>query len=366
MYISNSPHVGGGNRSLLRMAQKVRENGHEVFIVVPGEGKFIELIKKEKIKYTILDHQLSNRFSKIDFIIKLFRYIKLFYLYSPDVVHANDLFCYRVASIAAKILKIPLICHMRYSVESTSVNYYMKVFPDVVIFNSCYMKEMFIKENPNVPKSVKKEVVYNFFDPDDYYCPEMRSTIREQWGIQNCFLVGIIGNLFPQKRHDTFLLIAKELLNTSPRFRFVIVGEDLEPSKCNETRIRKLIKDLNIENFVMWLGFKDNIGEILAALDVLIVPSVYESFGRVAVEGLLAGLPVIASNTGGLVEILKGAPYGFLVEPGNAKEFANRIQEIYEKDVRTPLLLNREYAINNFSEDVNYKKLENIYFNIIN
>ncbi|WP_459878501.1 glycosyltransferase family 4 protein [Desulfothermus naphthae] len=365
MYISNSSHIGGGNRSLVQMAQKVKRNGHEILVVVPGKGKFLELIKKECLNYIILDHQLSNKYSKIDFICKFFKYLRLLYFYSPDIIHVNDLFCYRIVSIAAKILKIPLICHIRYSVDENSVSYYMKVLPHVIIFNSFYMKEMFIKKNPNIPETIKKEVVYNFFNPDDYYCPEMRRVIRNQWGTHNCFLVGIIGNISPQKGHDTFLRVAKELLYTSPNFRFVIVGEDLGPNKCNEKKVKRLITELNIDDYIICLGFKDNIGEVLAALDVLIVPSVYEPFGRVAVEGLLAGLPVVASKTGGLIEILKDAPYGFLVEPNNFQQFATKILEIYEKAEKIPVVLNREYAINKFSEDVNYKKLISVYFNVI-
>jgi len=365
MYLANSPHIGGGNRSLLRMVQKVKGDGHDVFILVPGEGKLVELLTKENIKYIIFNHRVSNKFSKIDFIRKLFKYIKIFYSYSPDIIHVNDLFCYSIASIAARILNIPLCCHMRYSVEQNSVNYYLKALPDVIIFNSHYMKELFLEKNPYFSLSVKKEVIYNFFDPNDYYCPNIRNTIRNQWSADAYFLVGVIGNLSPQKGHNTFLRMAKEVLKISRNFRFVIIGEDLDPTNCNELYIKSLIKELNIEEFVIWLGFKDNIGEVLSALDTLVVPSTYEPFGRVAVEGLLAGLPVVASRIGGLVEILEGAPCGFLVEPNNVKEFVDKVLEIYEKEKRYPVILNIEYAINNFSEKVTYQKLKSVYFDMI-
>ena len=358
VYLANSKYVGGGNRSLLSMAQKVSEEGHEVLISVPAEGDFTSLLKDKNFRYHVLDHRLG-RFSKIAFFLKLSKYLKLFNSYSPNIIHANDLYCYYIASFAAKILKIPLVCHIRFSAEERSVKYHMKVLPKFLIFNSIYMKSLFLEKNPKFPLSVKKEVIYNFFDPDEYYYPQKRNLLREQWGVDNNFLVGIIGNFFPQKGHDTFLHMAKELLKSSKDFRFVIVGKD--HSQKIENRIKALIKKLELEDYIIWFGYQKDVGVILAAMDVLVVPSTYEPFGRVAVEGLLAGLPVVASRTGGLVEILEDAPYGFLVDPNNYNEFANIVRNIKNKKLPFPLMDNRNYAISRFGVEANFNKLKKVY-----
>jgi len=362
VYVANSEYVGGGNRSLLSMAQKVREEGHQVLVFVPAEGDFTSLLKDKNFRYHVLDHRLG-RFSKFDFLLKLIQYLKKFSSYSPNIVHANDLYCYYIASFAAKILKIPLVCHIRFSAEEKSVKYYMKILPKFLIFNSFYMKSLFLKKNPRFPVSVKKEVIYNFFDPDEYYCPQMRNLVRKQWGIDSHFLVGIIGNLFPQKGHDTFLYVARELVNHFDNCRFVMAGKD--PSQKVEKRIKDLIRKLNLENYILWLGYQKDVGSILAALDVLVVPSTYEPFGRVAVEGLLAGLPVVASRTGGLIEILEDAPYGFLVDPNNYDEFANTIKNIRNEKLPFPIMDNRNYAISRFGVEANFNKLQKVYNSLV-
>ncbi len=363
-YLANSEHVGGGNRSLLSMVQKVKEKGHEILIFVPAEGDFTSLLKAKNFQYKVVNHRLGQ-FSKSAFFLRLLQYIKALKSFSPDILHANDLYCYFIASFVAKILKVPIICHIRFSVEEESVKHYMRILPEVIIFNSYYMKNLFLNKNPDFSCSVRNEVVYNFFDPSEYYCPQQREILRERWRVGDCFLVGMIGNFSPQKGHDTYLYMAKKLLKSSCDFRFVIVGKDLDPSKKNEERIKKLIKSLSIEDYIIWLGYQKDVGKILSALDVLVVPSIYEPFGRVAVEGLLAGLPVVASRTGGLIEILEDAPYGFLVDRNNYNEFANIVRNIKNKKLSFPLVDNRNYAISRFGIEANLKLLMKLYDSLI-
>lgn len=365
LYISNSKNIGGGNRSLMSMINKVKIQGHDVIVTVPDKGNFLDLLIKQHIEYSILDHHIPQKNSKINFFIKLINYIKLIYFYSPDIIHANDLFCYAIASIAAKIFRIPVICHMRYSVDRSSVDYYLKTMPHALVFNSRYLKNLFNKNNSNFSAKVRKKVIYNFFDPDKYYCPEERSIVRKKWGYEHEFVVGLVGNLSPQKGHKTFLLMAKELLKVSKKFRFLIIGEDLDPLESNLLGLKESINQLELEDYITWLGFEDNVGQVLSGLDTLVVPSSYEPFGRVAVEGLMAGLPVVASNTGGLAEIVEEAPYGFLAHPEDYIEFASQIKKIFKEKRRYPINNNRKYATLRFGQDVNYGKLENLYYSIV-
>ncbi len=364
VFIANSEHVGGGNRSLLKMVKLLKKSGDEPIVFTPAHGKLSEFLVENNIKYEILSHHVSNRPYLVNFIWKIIQYIVKICKYSPDVIHANDLFCYRAVSFSAKILKKPTVCHIRFSVEKESISYYMKILPSVIVFNSFFMKELFLRKNPDFPSYVKTEVIYNFFDPDDYYMPQLRNMVRQKWKWDNKFLVGIVGNLSEQKGHDTFLFMARELLNISMDYRFVIVGKDLNVEKKNEHSLCKLIDELGIQDFVKFLGFQDNIGKILAGLDVLIVPSTYEPFGRVAVEGLLAGLPVVASNVGGLKEILSEAPYSFLAASNDYKSFAKGVDQIRCDDKNYPIISNRVYAIDKFGYKENFKKLKNIYINL--
>ena len=359
VYVANSGYVGGGNKSLLSMAKKLKENDHNILILLPHKGDFSALLERENLRYKIISRDFN---SKTQLLLKIIEYLIVFLKYSPDIFHANDLFSYFPASIAAYILNIPSICHFRYSVDVMSINYFMKPCPDALIFNSEYMKNMF--PNIRLNKQVIKKVIYNFFDPEKYFLPEERTIIRKKFDIDHSYLVGMIANFSPQKGFETFIYMAQNILKKSKNFRFLIVGKDLSPNKENEVRIKKLIKSLKLDEYFIFTGFQENVAAILSALDVLVVPSEYEPFGRVAVEGLLAGLPVVASKTGGLVEILNGAPYAYLVEPSNYRAFAEKVYYVC-KNMTYPLLDNHKYAVNRFSASVNFEKLTNLYNQLI-
>ncbi|WP_022853140.1 glycosyltransferase family 4 protein [Thermodesulfatator atlanticus] len=357
IYIANASHIGGGNKSLLTMAQKFQEV-YTVHVVVPGRGEFCNLLNKAKISYSTLNINFRKT-SILSFINTFLNLLKLVRTFSPDIIHVNDLFCYRAPGFIAKFLNIPIICHMRFSVEPRSVRYFLKARPSFIIFNSLYLKNLFLKNNHEFSK-INNEVVYNFFDPNEFFAPDIRTQIRQKWGLENYYLVAIIGNFYPVKGHDIFLKAATKLKKYRT-MKFLIVGKDLDPHKKNEKRIRRLISTLKLESNVFFLGFKKEIKEVLAGIDVLAVPSIYEPFGRVAVEGLLGALPVVASRTGGLVEIVKDAPCAFLFSNKNSSELASKIYNIYSFRREYPIIENRNYAIKKFGQDNNFEKLKNIY-----
>lgn len=156
----------------------------------------------------------------------------------------------------------------------------------------------------------KVTTVYNGLDFSEFQ--GKNNFFRQQMGYPpEVPLVGVIARLHPVKGHRLFLECAKIILGRKPKVRFLIVGSGPE-----RPFLELLAKKFQIWDQVTFTGYRTDIPEILASLDVLVVPSLWEGFGLTAAEGMAANIPVVATNVGGLPEIVKTGETGLLV-PAN-------------------------------------------------
>ena len=328
LYIANSNTIGGGNRSLLTILKQLKQTEFSSAVFVPGDGELCGELRSLGVRFYVMP-LMNPEDSKIKLFLRLAKYVLKCRQLSPCLIHANSLFCYRLAGLSAKSLKIPIICHMRYSIDADAIMYWLRPRPNTLIFNSAYMMDQFEAKNPLFPKNIKRRVIYNGFDPKEYYLPQERNIVRARLGIdKDNFLIGIIGNFAKVKGHETFLKMAQSLNKNSKMF-FIVAGDDILENGQRKTFLKEMVNSLGLIERVKFLGFVDKIGELLSGLDALVVPSIFEPFGRVAVEGLLAGVPVVASRVGGLIEILEGNPLGKLVEPNDIMGFAKALEQIF-------------------------------------
>jgi len=298
-------------------------------VFLPAQGAMAAELRKRDVLYSIVPHEpLKDRLS---FLIRILRYTLAVRKANPHLIHANDLFCHKFAAIAGKVLRIPVICHMRFSVDPTAVSYHLKPKPKAVVFNSEFTRRSFLDANPGFDSSVRMEVIYNGFDPAQYFRPETRHEARASWNVRDEKVIGILGNFAKVKGHEIFLEAARQLVARRDDLRFVIIGKDILENGRRKNELQELASSLGIHDSVHFAGFATDPGWALAGLDVLVVPSHFEPFGRVAVEGLLAGLPVVASRTGGLVEILEGVPDGYLIPPDNVQLLADAVAHALDK-----------------------------------
>jgi glycosyltransferase involved in cell wall biosynthesis len=139
------------------------------------------------------------------------------------------------------------------------------------------------------------------------------------------FRIGVVGRIAPEKGHADFLQAARLLNEVLPNCRFVICGEALfsgRVSKEYRQTLDKLAEGLPVE----FLGWRDDIYEVLSRLDLLVVPSTREpATTRVVLEAYSCGLPVVAYPSGGIPEVLTDGETGFTVSPMNPQALAERI-----------------------------------------
>jgi glycosyltransferase involved in cell wall biosynthesis len=144
-------------------------------------------------------------------------------------------------------------------------------------------------------------------------------------------LIGLVGRITRWKGQDVFLRAAVKVLRRFPAARFQVIGAALFHESDFDREVKGLAHDLEIESSVEFTGFRDDVPDLLAKLDVLVHASTTgEPFGQVIVEGMAAGKPVVATDGGGVPEIVVHNETGLLVPMGDASAMADAICQILE------------------------------------
>ncbi|MBI2216292.1 MAG: glycosyltransferase [Candidatus Rokubacteria bacterium] len=147
--------------------------------------------------------------------------------------------------------------------------------------------------------------------------------VRDELGLE-APLVGLVANVRGSKGHGCFLEAAREVLGRRPDVRFLIVGAGV-----GFDDVRRTVHEMGLEREVLMLGFRRDIPEVLAALDVLALPSIKsEATSQVILQALAIGTPVVATTVGGSPEIVRDGVTGRLVPPADARALACAILDL--------------------------------------
>jgi glycosyltransferase involved in cell wall biosynthesis len=138
-------------------------------------------------------------------------------------------------------------------------------------------------------------------------------------------LVGMIANISTCKGCDDFIRAARRVADTFPQVRFVSVG-DIDPALRQP--LFSLVRELGLQNRFFFLGFREDVPEILSELDIFVLSSLSEGLSIATIEAMAAGKPVVVTRSGGPEEIVEDGRTGFLVPPANPDALAERICDV--------------------------------------
>jgi glycosyltransferase involved in cell wall biosynthesis len=142
-------------------------------------------------------------------------------------------------------------------------------------------------------------------------------------------LVGTIGRIHPRKDLETFLRAAAIASGSLPSAKFAVVGSAEAPEEiAYERTVRAVAGELDIAERVRFTGARVDVPRVLKALDVFVLTSRHEGFGRVVAEAMAAGTPVIVTNEGAPRELVQDGHDGFHAEPASPSSFAKALTRI--------------------------------------
>jgi len=169
-------------------------------------------------------------------------------------------------------------------------------------------------------------VVYNGFKPEIYeYSAAERSQLRQQLGIDQQFVVGHFSRLSPWKGQHILL---EALARCPEHVMAILVGDALFGEQAYVEQLHQQIDRLGLQHRVRFLGFRSDVPQLMAACDLVAHTSTApEPFGRVIVEAMLCGTPVVAAAAGGAMELVEPGKTGWLVPPGNPEKLATVIHQ---------------------------------------
>ena len=210
-------------------------------------------------------------------------------------------------------------------------------------------------------------LVYNGLDPD-VWSPQPNAHYREIFGVsRDVPVIGIVGVLARWKGQLQFLEMAKKLLSLKVQARFVIVGEAIYDTAGDSNFKQELLKksqELGLSNLVHFAGFEKDSVQAINSLDVLVHASVQpEPFGRVIVEAMACGVPVVASGAGGVLEYVEDGKTGRIFPPGDVGAMADAVKELLDsQSIREEIRKNaRHLFLTRFTLESHVKSLLEVY-----
>jgi glycosyltransferase involved in cell wall biosynthesis len=172
--------------------------------------------------------------------------------------------------------------------------------------------------------TVPIELIYNGVDLERYDHQEPCCTLRDEYGMEpGSQIVGVVARLEPEKGHPTLLEAWPHVLQHVPDAYLLVIGEG-----SRRDALEALARDLRIAHRVVFTGRRDDVPAVTAALDVAVLPSYREAQGLTILEAMALSRPVVASNVGGIPEMIQDGRTGLLVEPHDADGLAHAITRI--------------------------------------
>ncbi len=192
----------------------------------------------------------------------------------------------------------------------------------------------------------------------EYYGSGDGEKVRSELGITGRFVTGITGRLREEKGHRTLFQAIARIKDAAKDLILVVSGTG---SMYGE--LTAYARNLGISDRVFFTGFRADIPDVLASFDLFVMPSISEGLGTAVLEAAAAGLPIIASNVGGIPDIIKDGERGILVAPGDADALAKAILFLYKNRpiAQTYAGVVRQYVRENFSENTLAEKTEALY-----
>lgn len=257
----------------------------------------------------------------------LYNLIQLIKTERIGLIHSHLFDINFYSSIAGRITGVPHLCTEHGDIHhpsKSSRNNLIKakvlsLCSDKIVFVSRYTKSSFC----NISKLSEKKsaIIYNGIDTDNFDKSVDVRQKKAELGLRlEDPVVGNVGSLYPVKGQIFLLKAAKILLQKFPNVKFIIVG-----AGELDNELKEQTKKLNLGNHVLFLGFREDIHDLLKVMDIFVLPSLSEAMPLCLIEAMACSLPCIASNVGGISEVIDDGVTGFIIPHADPQTLADRI-----------------------------------------
>ncbi len=340
LILSHSSRLVGAETSLFVLLKHLNRNLFEPIVVLPSPGPLKKKIQCLHIKtYEVQspwwvrlpdDINISMfGYCLLKEISAVFQLCRVVRLEQVDVIYTNSIINLSGA-IASLLIRKPHIWHIREIIPGNpdlrfffpykTLFWLISKLSNVIIANSSATGGQF-----RATAAIEKvRVVYNAVDFEQFKnCtsfPDIKGVAPEDW------LVAVVGSLQKRKAQDDAIRATKIARENIPSIKLLLVGDG--DSKYKDY-LERMVLESGLTGNVIFLGYRDDVPQILSHCNVLLMPSWEEPFGRSTIEAMAAGIPVIGADSGGTRELVQHGMTGYLVPPRNPDEIAKKLTDLY-------------------------------------
>ncbi len=338
LFYTDTPYVGGAENQMYLLAKFLDKEKYKVTLICSNykslddwtsrfESEGIEVVK-------------LNVFHKHDprHYFQLKEYIKR---HPCDLMHIhvwNPASC-RYAFMAANKYNLPLVVTEHDPFELPKFKKYiknklMKHVQKIVTVshsNEKLMQKLY-PDLKNYTTTVLNGIDSTWFESQllNFSETKMKEFREEEFGADdNTKVILTVAELHERKGLEYLIKAMPAILKKMDNLKLIIVGKGPQQQELD-----KLIEKENLANNIKLLGHRKSIPKIMASANLFVLPSVKEAFGLVILEAMAAWLPVLASNVGGIPEIIEDGVNGFLIEPKNSEKLSKKILELFNENFK--------------------------------
>lgn len=356
-------NIGGPAIHTILLNEGLHGDRFETYLVTgrphSSEGDMSALAQEKNLRIEYIS-ELRREIGLND-IMAFFKLLRFMLRIKPDIVHTHTAKAGALGRLAAILAGVPVRIHTfhghvldgYFSPLKTRlfifIERFLAYFTDKLITVSDSIREEIVVKFKIAPRQ-KCDVIKLGFDLSEFLDNEhLRWNFRKKIGVDgNILLVGIVGRIVPIKNHRMFLDVVKDITDRrgSPNVRFIIIGGG---EMSNE--LIDYAKKIKVDQFVKFTGWAEDTASVYADLDVVALTSLNEGTPVSLIEALASSKPVVATDVGGVKDIVKDGEDGFLAEKNNVKDFSDKLLNLLSDErqrarfgARGRELVREEYA----------------------
>ncbi len=314
---------GGVERGVVELSRELVKKGFESIVISKG-GKLVEHIEKEGGLHVTLDVCSKNIFTAPFRIFKLYQTLKTL---GPNILHVRSRVPAWMVFLANKFLHLPVVSTVH---GFNSVSFYSRIMTksDHIICVS-HAIQQYIQKNYHVDEK-KITIIPRGIDVDRFNPKSLDHSFIEAFqrdhNLQNKLVISTVGRITQLKDLETFIKAIAILKVDFPNIIGLIIGGVREDKQNYFTSLLDLIASLNIQEHVSFCGSTHNVAEVYALSHVIVSSSKKpESFGRSVAEAIALNTPVIATNHGGVLDIISENIHGYFTNIEDPNDLATKI-----------------------------------------
>jgi len=374
LHIHTLPIVSGSGINTFLSMRGIDRKLYEVELACGPGGRLIDLVQEHGMTVRPFKnlvqplHPLKDTLALMNLIFFLKK--------NPyHIVHTHNSKAGFLGRLAAKLAGVPVIIHTvhGFAFHDQEPPSRQILFRNLErLASHCCHKMIFISQ-PLVDWAIRERIaseekivkIYSGIELDLFrpVSKDRRNKIRKKWNLkQNAPVIGIVSKLWEGKGHVVLIEAFKALRKEIEDAVLVIVGEGLLYDK-----LVGVVNGNGLRDSVLFTGFQMDVSEIIATFDVAVLPSFFEGMGRVLLEAMAMGKPVVASRVGGIPDLVEDGVNGLLVRPGNVKELADALKIMLNGKKLAEKMGNegRERVKEQFSADAMVRSIEKVYREVL-